>query len=72
MGYDICHDKTLQSLGKVEPDKRKGMGVMYMMWGNYNNMMSGGFIWGSLFGIIILIDLILLGIWLWQQIQKKK
>jgi len=40
-----------------------------MNWG-YSGMM-GGNAFGSFFGIIILIDLILLGIWLWKQIQKK-
>lgn len=41
-------------------------------WG-YGNMMGWGS-WGtigSIFWVIILIDLILLGIWLWKQIQKK-
>lgn len=45
-----------------------------MMWG-YGNMMNGNWglfgIVGSLFWIVILIDLILLGFWLWRQIQKK-
>lgn len=45
-----------------------------MMWG-YGNMMNGNWgsfgIVGSLFWIVILIDLILLGLWLWRQIQKK-
>ncbi|KKS13138.1 MAG: hypothetical protein UU67_C0031G0011 [Candidatus Daviesbacteria bacterium GW2011_GWB1_41_5] len=45
------------------------------MWG-YTNMMNwgggGGFnILGGLFGLVILIDAILLGVWLWKQIQKK-
>lgn len=30
---------------------------------------TGG--WGILLWLIILIDLVLLGIWLWKQIQKK-
>lgn len=42
-----------------------------MIGWNYNSMMGGGLFWGSLFGIVILIDLILLGVWLWKQIQKK-
>lgn len=45
-----------------------------MMGWNYGNGMMNweGFgILGSLFWIIILFDLILLGIWLWKQIQKK-
>jgi len=31
--------------------------------------MSGGF--GFLFGVIVLIDLVLVGVWLWKQISKK-
>lgn len=43
-----------------------------MMWGNYGTMMGGWFgLWGSLYAIVILVDLILLGVWLWKQIQKK-
>lgn len=44
------------------------------MMGYWNGGMMnwGGFgIFVSLFWIVILIDAILLGIWLWQQIQKK-
>jgi len=42
------------------------------MFGNYWDMMGGGFgFWASLFWIVILIDLTLLGIWLWKSIQKK-
>ncbi|MBI4090715.1 MAG: hypothetical protein HY422_01710 [Candidatus Komeilibacteria bacterium] len=48
-----------------------------MMGYGYNSMMSGPGGWGlvSTFGIIIWIvviaDLILLGMWLWKQINKK-
>lgn len=44
-----------------------------MMGYGYGNMMGyGGYaILGSLFWIVLLVDLILLGIWLWKQIQKK-
>lgn len=49
-----------------------------MGWGyGYNGMMSGPGGWGvmSFFGIItclvVLADLILLGMWLWKQINKK-
>lgn len=36
-------------------------------WGGY-----GGFSFlGTFFGLVILIDLVLLGVWLWKQIQKK-
>lgn len=42
-----------------------------MGWGGYGfgGMMNSGL--GLIFGIIVLIDLILLGIWLWKQIQKR-
>lgn len=39
----------------------------------YGGMMDWGS-WGvlaTIFWLVILIDLILLGIWLWKQIQKK-
>lgn len=42
-----------------------------MGFGGYQGMMGGAGIFGSLFGIVVLVDLILLGIWLWKQIQKK-
>lgn len=42
-----------------------------MMGWNYGNMTGGYGIFPSLFGIILLVDLILLGIWLWKQINKK-
>jgi len=38
-----------------------------MGFGQYGGVMGGA----GIFGIVILIDLILLGIWLWKQIQKK-
>lgn len=41
-----------------------------MMWG-YQNMMGGAGVIASIFWIVILVDLILLGLWLWKQIQKK-
>lgn len=46
-----------------------------MMGYGWNNMMSG---WGgfgllvSFFWIVLLVDLILLGIWLWKKIKKEK
>ena len=36
-------------------------------WG----VMGGVGGWGFLIGIIVLLALVLLGIWLWQQISKK-
>lgn len=42
-----------------------------MNWG-YGSMMGSGWeVVGLLFWIILFIDAILLGIWLWQQIQGK-
>ena len=38
-----------------------------MMGWDYNNMMGGY----GLIGIVIFIDLVLLGIWFWKQINKK-
>ena len=43
---------------------------MMGQWG-YGNMMGGIGLVGSLFYIVILVDAILFGIWLWKQIQKK-
>lgn len=34
----------------------------------YSGMMGGG--WGVVFGFVALIDLILLGVWLYKQINK--
>lgn len=44
-----------------------------MGWGNYGyNMMNSGFgLIASLFWMVLLLDLILLGVWLWKQINKK-
>ncbi len=47
---------------------------MMGQWGG--NMMSfggaAGFSFlGTIFGLIVLADLILVGIWLWKEIQKK-
>ncbi len=32
-------------------------------------MMGGGGL-GSLFGIVVFVDMVLLGVWLWKQISK--
>ena len=37
----------------------------------YGGMMGGGSIFGLLVSIVILIDLVLVGVWLWQHISKK-
>ena len=42
-----------------------------MMGYGFNGMMGGFGLVGSIFYIVILVDAILLGIWLWKQIQKK-
>lgn len=47
------------------------------MMGPWGNMMNwgGGFgvfgLVGSLLWLVVLVDLILVGIWLWKQIQKR-
>ena len=51
-------------------NSKKG-GLSMMGFGNYGNMMGGFGVLGSIFWIVILIDLILLGTWLWKQIYKK-
>lgn len=43
-----------------------------MGWGSYGGMMGyGAGILGTFFWLVIMVDLILLGIWLWKQINKK-
>jgi uncharacterized membrane protein len=45
-----------------------GYGYGYNGW----NMMSGGFgIFGAMLCIVLVVDLILVGIWLWHNINKK-
>lgn len=43
----------------------------YGTWG-YGSMMGGFSTIGILTWLVILVDLVLVGIWLWQQIQKDK
>jgi len=39
---------------------------------DYGGMMGGDFaLFGPIIGLIVVIDLVLLGIWLWQNISKK-
>ncbi len=46
--------------------------MMGYYWGGYGGMMNYGFgFLGSITGIVVLIDLILVGIWLCKQIQKR-
>lgn len=45
-----------------------------MMYGwdyGQGSMMGSTGVWAILLWVVVLIDLILLGIWLWKQIQKK-
>lgn len=42
-----------------------------MGYGYGAGMMSGTGIFGLLAWIVVLVDLVLVGIWLWQQISKK-
>mgnify|MGYP003393263183 CR=1 FL=1 len=42
-----------------------------MGYSSFGNMMGGFGILATTFWIVILVDLILLGIWLWKQIHKK-
>ncbi len=42
-----------------------------MMNYGYTSMMGGVSIFGPFVWLIVLVDLILVGIWLWQQISKK-
>ena len=49
---------------------------MMRYWGDRGVMnWSGGFVWydaiGFVFCLVIFIDLVLLGLWLWKQINKK-
>lgn len=43
------------------------------MWNGYGmyGMMGGVGIFGSFFFLVVFIDLVLAGVWLWQQISKK-
>lgn len=42
-----------------------------MNWGGGYGMMAGVGFWGTIFWLVILVDLILLGVWLWKLISKK-
>lgn len=43
-----------------------------MMGWNYSNMMGyQSFGIGTLFALVLLVDLILFGVWIWKQINKK-
>ena len=42
-----------------------------MMGYGYEGMMSEAGVFGLLTWIVVLVDLVLVGVWLWQQISKK-
>lgn len=42
-----------------------------MGYGGFGNMMGGFGVVGFVYWLVILIDLILLGMWLWKQIQRR-
>lgn len=44
---------------------------MWNMGFGYNSMMGGSGALGGLLWLVVLADLILVGVWLWQQITKK-
>ncbi|MBI4226368.1 hypothetical protein HY612_04610 [Candidatus Roizmanbacteria bacterium] len=78
-GCDSSAQLTSQGVGFMPM-----LGMMQMMtggdrsmmgYGGFNNMMGGFGLFGLLFWlfwIVILVDLILLGIWLWKKIKKEK
>lgn len=41
-----------------------------MMGYGYGGMMGGWAVFGSIMWLVVVVDLILLGIWLWKQISK--
>ena len=42
-----------------------------MMGYEYSGMMGGMRVFGLLTWIVVLVDLVLVGMWLWQQISRK-
>ena len=40
-------------------------------WGGYGSMMGSVGSFGFLVWLVLFIDLVLVGVWLWQQISKK-
>lgn len=42
-----------------------------MGYGGVGGMMAGGGLFGLITWLVILVDLILVGIWLWQHISRK-
>lgn len=46
------------------------MRYMYDGFG-YGGMMGGNYVLCWLIGVVVLVDLVLVGVWLWKQINKK-
>lgn len=45
----------------------------HMMYGyNYGGMMGGAGTFGAITWLIVIVDLVLAGIWLWKQIKKQQ
>ncbi|MEK7644960.1 MAG: hypothetical protein AAB391_01355 [Patescibacteria group bacterium] len=42
-----------------------------MMTYGYSGMMGGAGLLGGLIWLVVVVDLVLLGVWLWQQVAKK-
>lgn len=42
-----------------------------MGYGGFGSMMGGAGLFGFLTWLVVFIDLVLLGMWLWKQSQKK-
>lgn len=59
-------------MGKRLSGCGKGGGNPMMGYGGWGNMMGGWGGWGTLaalFWLVVLVDLILVGVWLWKQIR---
>ena len=45
--------------------------LLYMMGYGYGSMMVGWGLFGAITWLVVVVDLILVGVWLWQNISKK-
>lgn len=82
----VVMGKRLSGCDTSSQIPQNGLGFMPMMWmmgGGANSMMGFGNVmgWGGfgfvgfltwVFWIVVLVDLILLGVWLWKKIKKEK
>lgn len=72
-GEEQMHIQIAKSVTGCDLNGKGGSNNM-MSYGGYGNMMGGNFgvgYLGIITWIVVLVDLILLGIWLWKQINKK-